>query len=158
MTEAMQLKELKALINSMHKVSFYIGTFTIAVITIFSSYPGTFFYSSLIFLFPVFLICAGINVAGYLMIFKMRKLVAVEKATVDHGHVEEAKPRSFEKHNGIYYYCRPIYRYPLHKNCVLVFGQADISDLVRGSKEEANAIWANTSIKAIGRITPKDPK
>lgn len=157
MTEAMQLKELKALIKSMHKVSFYVGLFTIAAITIFTSLPGSFFYSSLIFLFPVFLISAGFNGAGYLMILKLRKLAAVERASVNLGHIDEAKQGPFEK-QGFYLYCHPIYRYPLSKNCVVVYGQTDFSDVIRGSKEEADQIWANTSIKAIGRITPQDSK
>lgn len=32
------------------------------------------------------------------------------------------------------------------------FAKTDISDIVRGSKEEAAAIWGNAKVKAIGRI------
>lgn len=35
-----------------------------------------------------------------------------------------------------------------------IFAKTDISDIVSGSKEEADAIWANTRVKAIGSINP----
>ena len=154
MTEEKQLNELNGCIKSMHKGSFCIGLISIIAITICTSMPGTIFYNSLLFLFPLFLLSAGFNGAAYLLILKSRKLAAVDQPRVNYGHINDAMESPVKK-KCTYYYGQLIYRYPLLKNCILVCGPVDFSNIVRGSKEEAEVVWGNATIKAFGRITPK---